>query len=165
MIYPLLFSLLIPILGWSQNLVSVKGTMVPNSGSFTAKSEKLKGRLLKQSDHSFTADRLSVFVDSFQSENKLRDKHFAQYLAGDKKPPQRRIDLLDLTARDGKGTASLKINGVTKPIEISYQEKDHFIEASFEVKASDFNLLPASYLGIGLEDLVKINVQYTYEKK
>lgn len=165
MIYTLILSLLIPFYSWGQNFVSVRAVMVPNTGSFTAKSEKLKGRLLKHSDNSFTADRLSVFVGSFQTENNLRDKHFAEYVGGGKKLPHRRIDLLDLTAKDGKGKANLKVNGVTKPVDINFEEKDDFVEASFEVKASDFNLPKANYLGIGLEDLVKVNVQYKYEKK
>ena len=164
MIYPLLLALLIPAFSWGQNLVSVRATMIPNTGSFTAKSVKLKGRLLKEGS-SFTADRLSVFVNSFETENNLRDRHFAEYVGGGAKLPHRRIDLTELKASEGKGVGNLIVNGVSRPVEISYTEKENFIEANFSVKASDFKLPRANYLGVGLEDLVKIQVQYPYENK
>lgn len=153
-----------PFLAWGQNQVAIRATMVPHSATFTAKSEKLKGRLLKQ-QNTFSADRLSVFVDSFTTENKLRDQHFVQYLAGGEKLPHPRIDLIKLKAREGKGRGEIIINGVAKEVEISYQEKGDEVHAEFTVTPSHFKLPPANYLGIGVEDQVKVKVQIKYEIK
>ncbi|WP_408099036.1 YceI family protein [Peredibacter sp. HCB2-198] len=148
----------------AQNIVRVYATLIPNTGSFEATSEKAKGRLLKQGQE-FTADRISVFVDSFTTGNGLRDKHFAEHIGGGPKLPHPRIDLTDLKAGQGKGTANLTLNGVTKPVTITYSSKDKYVDAKFEVSSSEFNLPKAQYLGIGVEDKVKVSVKYYYEKK
>ena len=156
--------LLTSVTVYAQNTIRVMAKLIPDTGSFTAISEKPKGRLLKQGKR-FTADRLSVFADSFQTENPLRDKHFTDYLAGGSKRPHPRIDILDLEATEGKGKATLVVNDVKKPVELKYTEENKFVDAEFEVKASDFNLPKASYLGIGVQDKVKIKVKYYYEIK
>lgn len=148
----------------AQNTISVRAKLIPDSGTFTAISEKPKGRLLKQGER-FTADRISVFADSFKTENPLRDKHFTKYLAGGDKFPYPRIDLTDLKASHGTGKATLTLNNVKRPVKIKYLEKDKYVEAEFKVKASEFNLPNASYLGIGVQDQVKINVHYYFETK
>src|SRR5690606_13728175 len=100
---------------FAQNIIRVRATLIPNTGSFTATSEKAKGRLLK-SDSTFTADRISVFVSSFKTENELRDKHFAEHIGGGKKQTHPRIDITELKAQNGEGEAKLTLNGVTKPV-------------------------------------------------
>lgn len=149
---------------YAQNVISVRATLVPDTGSFTATSEKAKGRLLKQGQE-FTADRLSVFADSFRTENPLRDKHFAEYIAGGEKLPNPRIDITNLKATKGRGEANLTVNGVTKPVKINYVSQSKYVDAEFEVNCSDFNLPKAKYLGIGVEDKVKVKIKYYYETK
>ena len=149
---------------YAQNTIRVMAKLVPDTGSFTAISEKAKGRLLKQGNR-FTADRISVFADSFKTENPLRDKHFTEYISGGKGLPHPRIDILNLEASEGKGKATLAVNNVKQPIEIKYKEQDKYVDAEFEVKASDFKLPKANYLGIGVQDEVKIKVQYYFETK
>jgi polyisoprenoid-binding protein YceI len=148
----------------AQNLVHVRATLIPNTGSFTAKSEKAKGRLVK-SGNTYTADRISVFVTSFQTENQLRDKHFAEHIGGGKKQTHPRIDITELKAEKGEGQALLTLNGVTKPVKLKYEENKGFVEAKFDVSSSDFNLPKAQYLGIGVENNVSVTVKYFYELK
>ena len=149
---------------FAQNIIRVRATLIPNTGSFTATSEKAKGRLLK-SGSTFTADRISVFVSSFKTENELRDKHFAEHIGGGKKQTHPRIDITELKAQNGEGEAKLTLNGVTKPVKMKYEDKNGFVEASFKVSSTDFNLPKAQYLGIGVENDVAVNVKYFYEIK
>lgn len=149
---------------YAQNIVRVYATMIPNTGSFVATSEKAKGRLLKRGEE-FTADRISVFANSFTTDNGLRDKHFAEYIAGGAKLPYPRIDITELKASKGTGTAKLTLNGVTKPVNLTYKPEGKYVDAKFEVNASDFNLPKAEYLGIKVEDKVKVSVKYYFEKK
>lgn len=125
------------------------------AGSFTALSKKPKGEIVKKGDV-FTADKLTVSIDTFSTENDLRDKHFKEHLHMDKHP---KAIVTELKAQDGKGTANLEVNGIVKPITVSYLEKGQEVEAKFSVKNSDFNLSKANYLGVGVED--EINVEVT----
>ena len=138
--------------------------MIPDTGTFTAKSEKAKGRLLKI-ENSFKADRISVFTDSFKTENSLRDKHLIEYLNGDPKNPHSRIDITELKGQGGKAQAFLTLNGVKNPVSITYEEGSNFVDAEFEVDTTSFKLPKANYLGIGVEDKVKVTVKYYYERK
>lgn len=148
----------------AQNIIRVSAVLVPNTGSFVATSEKARGRLLKRGEE-FTADRISVFADSFRTDNGLRDKHFAEYIGGGKKLPYSRVDITELKARNGTATAKLTLNGITKPVDITYTAFDKYVDAKFEVNCSNFNLPKAQYLGIGVEDKVKVSIQYYFEKK
>ena len=67
--------------------------------------------------------------------------------------------LTQLKAHNGKGSANLEVNGVVKPVTINYSLKDGLIKATFNIKASDFNLSKAQYLGVGVEDVVTVNVE------
>lgn len=151
-------------LAFAQNVIRVRAVLVPNTGTFTATSKETKGRLLKRAKE-FTADRISVFVDSFKTENSLRDKHFKQHIGGGPKMTHPRVDITELKASHGKGRANLTLNGITKEVEIIYTEKPKFIEAHFNVNSTDFDLPKAQYLGIGVEPGVKVNVEYHYEIK
>ncbi|WPU66122.1 YceI family protein [Peredibacter starrii] len=148
----------------AQNIIRVNAVLVPNTGSFVATSEKARGRLLKRGED-FTADRISVFADSFRTDNGLRDKHFAEYIGGGPKLPHSRIDITELKGTKGTAKANITINGITKPVDITYTAHDKYVDAKFEVLCSSFNLPKAQYLGIGVEDKVKVSVQYYFEKK
>lgn len=146
----------------AENNLEVHATLVPDTGSFVAKSNKVKGRLIKKGNV-FTADRLSVLVNSFSTENKLRDKHFGEHIGGGSKLPNPRVEVTNLKAQNGKGTATIKINNVSRPIDITYTEKKGYVDAEFFVNAKDFNLPRAQYLGVGVEDKVRVTVKYDYE--
>ncbi len=131
------------------------------AGSFSAVSEKPKGNLFKQGD-SFTADKISVTIESLKTGIDLRDEHFWKHLEASKHP---KITLTDLKASGGKATATLEVAGVKKPITISYVVKGSEVVAKFAVKASTFGLKKAEYLGVGVEDDVKVETTMGFKTK
>lgn len=131
------------------------------AGSFTAVSEKPKGNLFKQGD-SFTADKVSVSIESFKTGIDLRDEHFWKHLNSSK---HQKAVLTDLKATGGKATANLEVNGVKKPVAIVYKVTGQEVVARFAVKASQFNLPKAEYLGVGVEDTVKVEAVLPYRTK
>lgn len=146
------------------NILKLHASITPNAGSFVATSNKSRGRLLK-TNNVFTADRISVFSESFMTENTLRDKHVADYLAGGENRPFPRIDIIELRGENNKAKAKIIINNITKEIEINFLEKDNYVEAEFEINTSDFNLSPASFLGVKVSNKVKVTSKYFWESK
>ena len=122
------------------------------AGSFSAVSKKPKGNLIKEKDV-FTADKITVSIESFKTGIDLRDEHFWKHMQFTKHP---KATLSDLKAQGGKGTGNLEVNGIKKPVTMTYVEKGQEVEAKFKVKASDFSLPKAEYLGVGVDDVVAV---------
>jgi polyisoprenoid-binding protein YceI len=148
-----LFFVCISLNLFAQTNMSVNVNLSP-SGSFQATTTKIKGQL-KQNGALIEGDKISVLIETLKTGIDLRDEHFAKHLHADKYP---KATLTQLKAQGGKGTANLEVNGVVKPITINYVLKDGVIKANFSLKASDFNLSKAQYLGVGVEDLVTVTV-------
>jgi polyisoprenoid-binding protein YceI len=140
--------------------ISVLVSLYP-AGSFTAVSEKPKGNLFKQGD-TFTADKISVTIESLKTGIDLRDEHFWKHMNSTKHD---KAILTNLKASGGKATATLEVNGVKKPVAIAYKVAGDEVHAAFNVKASQFGLPKAEYLGVGVEDNVKVEAVLPYRTK
>jgi hypothetical protein len=152
--------LLSALSAFAKQKVSVFVSLTP-AGSFTAVSEKPKGNLFKQGD-SFTADKISVTIESLKTGIDLRDEHFWKHMNSSKHD---KAILTNLKASGGKATADLEVNGVKKPINISYKVAGEEVIANFTVKASQFALKKAEYLGVGVEDDVKVEAVLPFRTK
>ncbi len=142
------------LFSWAQeNKLTVLVSLSP-SGSFKMTSQNLKGSAQKIGGK-LTADQFSVTVASLKTGINLRDEHLRKHLNPTEKTP--RIILSNIKSlSDRKGTADLEVNGVKSPVQFDYVEKSGMVEAQFEVKPSIFKLAKASYLGVGVKDLVKV---------
>ncbi len=140
--------------------VSIFVTLSP-AGNFTAVSERPKGNLFQQGEN-FSADKISVTIESFKTGIDLRDEHFWKHLNSTKND---KAVLTDLKATNGRASANLEVNGVKKPIAITYKIVDEEVMATFTVKGSQFNLAKAEYLGVGVEDNVKVEVTLPFRTK
>jgi hypothetical protein len=76
-----------------------------------------------------------------------------------------KANLTELKAKDGKGTAILEINGIKKAFNLTFAEKGQEVEAKFKLKASDFSLPKAEYLGVGVDDIVGVEVTLPYKAR
>ena len=146
------------------NIIKIYATMIPNSGSFVATSDKARGRLLK-TEEEFTADRLSVSADSFKTENTLRDTHVSNFLSGGSEHPHPRIDIINLKGKQNTATATIVINGVSKELKLEYAEKADHVEVTFNLNTKDFKLETPSFLGVSVSEDVKVEVKYYWEVK
>ncbi len=145
---------------WADGSITVYVKLSP-AGSFKAKSEKLKGTVIRDGAN-FTSEKLSVTIDTFKTGINLRDEHFWKYL---KHPSIQKIILTDLKASGGRGTGVLEVNGVKKPVEISYKEEGSRVQANIKTSAKLFNLPPEKYLGISVLDEVNIETQVEFSQK
>ena len=145
---------------FAKSKISIFVSLSP-AGSFSAVSEKAKGNLFKQGD-SFTADKISATIESFKTGIDLRDEHFWKHLNSTKHD---KAVLTNLKASGGKATADLEVNGVKKSVAMTYKVVGEEIVAIFALKASQFGLAKAEYLGVGVEDNVKVEATLPFRTK
>lgn len=142
------------------NKITLNVTLSP-AGSFQAVSNKAKGNVIKEGD-SFTADKISVNIETFKTGIVLRDEHTWRHLNSSKYP---KAVLSKVSGKDGKATAILDVNGVKKPVSIAYKVAGQDINANFSVKASEFGLSKAEYLGVGVNDLINVEAVLPYKTR
>lgn len=136
----------------SAHEVVVKVGLSP-AGGFEAKSSKLKGDV-KKDGTKFTAENLWVKTEELKTGIDLRDEHFHKHLNMAQFP---KISFTSVTAADGKGTGTLNINDIKKPVPFTYKMlSPSKMEATFNVKPSDFKLKEAKYMEIGVKDEVEV---------
>lgn len=123
------------------------------AGSFQGVSQKLKGQLLKNGEMITSKGSISVSIESFKTGIDLRDEHMWKHMNSSK---HAKAILTELKAQNGNATAVLEVNGVKKPIKITYKLLKDEVVAHFNIKASEFNLKKAEYLGVGVDDNIKI---------
>lgn len=154
-------SLFLSSLAYADSKVTLLVTLSP-AGTFQAVSSKLKGNLVKEGGQ-FKGEKLTVSIESFKTGIDLRDEHFWKHL--DPQKTHNKATLTNLVAENGKAKAELEVNGIKKPIDITYTEKENEVEAKFTVKASSFNLAKAEYLGVGVDDNVAVDVKLPFKTK
>lgn len=142
------------------NKVTLFVTLTP-AGSFQAVSNKAKGNIIKDGDM-FTADKISVSIESFKTGIDLRDEHTWKHLNSSKNP---KAVLSAVKGQNGKATAQLEVNGVKKPINISYAVAGSDVNAKFSVKASEFGLPPKEYLGVGVGDVINVEATLPFKTR
>lgn len=158
-LFALLF-LLATTFAFAENKITLFVTLNP-AGSFQAVSQKPKGNIIKTGD-AFTADKITVSIESFKTGIDLRDEHTWKHLNASKHP---KATLSSVQGKGGKASAQLEVNGVKKPVNIAYTVVGEDIKAKFSVKASDFGLAKAEYLGVGVEDKIDVEAIMPYRAK
>lgn len=142
------------------NKVTFNVTLSP-AGSFQAVSNKAKGNIIKTGD-SFSADKISVSIESFKTGIDLRDEHTWKHMNSSKHP---KAILSDVKGQGGKATGTLEVNGVKKPVNIAYTVAGENVNAKFSVKASEFGMSKAEYLGVGVNDVINVEALLPFKSK
>lgn len=140
--------------------ISVYVTFSP-SGSFKAVSEDFSGRVISKEGKVF-AKKVKVRVKSFKTGVGLRDEHFQKHLKG-KKHPQ--IYITNVSGEKGTASGDIYVAGIKKSIKMKYKIKNGLLLASFSLNTQDFKLKKVKYLGLGVNENVKISVEMPIDEK
>lgn len=133
--------------------VSVDVVLNP-MGDFKAKTSSVKGFATVKGDEVSASD-ITVNLKSLKTGVELRDKHTQKHLQTDKFPE---AVLISATGKGGKGTGKIKIKGIEKDIAGTYKVEGKTLKAEFPLTLSDFNIKDINYMGVGVEDEVKLMV-------
>lgn len=122
-------------------------------GNFKAKTDSITGNaVVNGSDVS--AQNIKVDLRTLKTGLELRDKHTQKYLNTAKYPE---AVLSIAKGKAGNGVGKLSINGQTKIVKGTYKVSGKNLEADFTLKLSDFKISDVNYMGVGVEDEVKVH--------
>ena len=143
-------------------------------GSFDAKTTALSGSVTASATGSRVDGTLAVDLRTLDTGIGLRNEHLRNnYLEVDKGP---RFDTATLSeidlngfnpdAPEGKGsfTGLLTLHGVTQTVtgavDVRQTDAGLRVKASFPVELSDYSIRKPRYLGIGVKDIVQVEVAF-----
>lgn len=133
--------------------VSVDVVLNP-MGNFKATTSSISGNAVMVGTD-VSAQNIKVDLRTLKTGLELRDKHAQKYLNTAQHPEA----ILSIgKGKNGKGIGRIKINGQEKEIKGTYKVVGKNLEAEFNLKISEFNIKDVNYMGVGVEDEVKVQV-------
>ena len=124
------------------------------AGGFTGTTQDVKG-VAKKAGTKFMAENIVVNLKTLKTGMGLRDKHTQEHLETTKFPE---AVLVKGEGENGKGTGTIRIRGVEKPVAGTYKINGNQLMATFPIKLSDFNITNVKYMGVGVKDEAIVNV-------
>lgn len=132
------------------------------ASSFKIESKKLKGKI-KESKGTYSAKKLYVKVKDLSSGMDLRDEHMKNSdRLDEKKFPK--IEVTDIKAKGGKGSAVIQIKKKKKKINFKYSTSGDMFVAKFDLNVTEFDLKNLKYLGIGVKDIIHVTANVPIAK-
>ena len=131
------------------------------AGDFKAKTSDVSGEATVSGD-TVKADNIVVKLNKIVTGMPLRDRHAKEKYMEVNKYPE--AVLTKATGKGGKGKGLLKFHGVEKEVSGTYKIEGSTLKASFPIKLSDFKISGINYMGVGVEDEVKIEVSVPVKK-
>jgi hypothetical protein len=125
-------------------------------GSFEATSNAISGTAKKKGNQ-FIAQNVILDLTTLDSGIELRDKHMKEEYFETKKFPK--AVLIKAIGRGGKFAGILMVRNVKTKIKGTFKISGKVIEAEFATPMSAYKIKKASYMGVGVENLVKVKVK------
>lgn len=122
-------------------------------GSFEVKTKRIRGNVVKKGDM-LQAAGIEVSVKSFATENETRDDHLKDKLEVKKFP---NVVVEKAVGKGGRGQAIIVMKGISQKVPFTYKEKGKEVEVDFSVSLKSYGITGISYMGVGVQDEVKIN--------
>jgi polyisoprenoid-binding protein YceI len=133
------------------------------ASSFDVETKKLKGKMKKTGDDSYSASKLSVKVKHLSSGMDLRDEHMKNKdRLNAKKYPK--IVISKVKAKGGKGVGFITIKKVKKKIKFKYSVSGSTFKANFKLNLKGFDLKKLKYLGVGVKGIVTVKAEVPIAK-
>lgn len=154
-----LILLLISDLALSASTVTFEGVGTPGFLAIEGKGGKVKGALTVKDEKS--SGTFEVDLKDFDTGVALRNEHMKKkYLEVHLYPTAKFILDPVVVPKEGKfkWAGMMTLHGVTKKVEGSAEVYSKVIDVYFSVKMSEFKIKKATYLGVGLDDKILIDV-------
>lgn len=147
-------ALFAPMTVLAQGSAAVDVVLSP-AGSFRAESKKVTGVAYKTKDGGVQAKNVKVDLRGLATGISLRDDHTRKRLQTSKYPYAK---VIKATGKNGVGKALVEIKGIKKEVTGTYKIVGNELQAEFPMKLKDLKITDVSYMGVGVEDEVKLQV-------
>jgi ABC-type transport system involved in cytochrome bd biosynthesis fused ATPase/permease subunit len=154
----LVFTLILTHTAYSEVRIDVK---LSPAGSFVAETKKVKGYAYKTKT-GVAAENVEVEVNSLTTGISLRDKHLKERLLSKKFP---KAKLIKAVGKNGVGKASIEIKGIKKTYSGTYTIDGSNLNAKFDINLPDLKITDVSYMGVGVNDKVTVNITLPLKNK
>jgi hypothetical protein len=135
------------------------------AGSFQIKSSKIKGKVSLNTDGTLEAKNIRIPIKSLKTGIDLRDEHLKKKL-GYESDSKVNLLLLQATGKSSKGNATFEVLGEKQTVPFTYKKIDKkYGQAEFQLDLKKFKISGISYMGVGVEDMVKVKVVLPYKLK
>jgi hypothetical protein len=124
------------------------------AGSFKGKTSEVIGAAIRKGAM-VEARNIIVHLKNIQTGIHVRDEHTQRHLETNKFPD---AVLVSAQGQNGQGTGVIKIHGIQKNIAGTYKIVGNHLLAQFPLKLSDFNITGIRYMGVGVEDQIRLQV-------
>ena len=146
---------------YAANVGAVVDVVLIPAGDFKAKTDDVKGTATLAGD-TVKAENIIVPLKGLNSGIKLRDDHTKKkYLEIEKFPD---AVLVKAEGKGGNGKGRIRIRNIEKDIAGTYKVEGSHLTAEFPLKLSDFGIVGIKYMGVGVDDNVKIHVTVPLKK-
>lgn len=156
----ILLSFFISLQVYAQAKVVVDVKITP-AGSFKAETKDVSGVAVVKGDE-ILADKISVNLKNLDSGISLRDNHMKNKYLEVAKFPEAILTMGK--GKNGHGTGTIKIKGIEKPVKGDYKINGSMVEATFDLKISDFGITGVKYMGAGVGDTIKLTATVPVKK-
>ena len=132
------------------------------AGKIVAYTSQITQNIEQKKDGSFAGSKIEIPLASLKTDNGLRDEHMKnKYLEVAKFP---KAALSELKASAGKFDANLTLHGKTSKVSGVYQVVSNKVKASFKVLLSSFDIVIPKYIGVGVENEGKVEINIPFKK-
>lgn len=122
-------------------------------GSFEITSTRIKGGKIKKSGDTFEVTDMYVPTKKLTSGIELRDEHIHERIKNEN------VLVKKAKGQNGQGTGLIVIRDIEKEFKFKYEIlSSKFIKATFDINLKDFKIPNLSYAGVGVEDIIKLEV-------
>lgn len=125
-------------------------------GAFVAKSDAIRVGSASFRDGNLRMSDVRLDLTTLKTGIGLRDQHLAEKYLEVRK--SRYAVVTQLAGRRGSFVAYLVLHGVKRRISGNYSMESGQLKASFRLRVSEFKIQSAKYMGVGVEDEIRVEV-------
>lgn len=156
-----ILGLFLPVMALADSNAAVEVVLNP-AGSFRGETKKVTGFAYKTSDGGVAAENVQVDLRSLATGIGLRDTHTKKRLETGKYPYAK---LIKATGKGGVGKALVEIKGIKREVTGTYKIVGNELQAEFPMQLKDLKITDVNYMGVGVENEVKLHVNIPIKEK
>ncbi len=127
-------------------------------GSFEITSNRIKGGKIRRNGDVLEVSDIYVPTKKLTSGIDLRDEHMHERIKNEN------VIVKKATGKNGSGKGTIVIRDVEKEFNFKYERlNSKYIKATFELNLTDFKIPNLSYAGLGVEDIIKLEVTLPFK--